>query len=417
MSAAADAIETRSTGWMRRVADLPLHLPLRLAETAVLRGAQRIRYGSLDLLLPDGRRLNLQGREDGPAAVLAVRDRRAFRRILQGGDLGFADAYIRGEIDTPDLTAMIAFGSINWDAVATEIGGSPAARLTARLGHLLRPNSRRGARRNILAHYDLGNAFYAAWLDPSLTYSSALFEDDVRDLEAAQIAKYRRAAEAAGLRPGARVLEVGCGWGGFAEWAAREIGCSVTGITISPSQHAFAARRIQQAGLGDRVEIRRQDYRDVAGRFDGIVSIEMFEAVGERYWPAFFDTVARCLGSGGRAAVQVITIDETAFPAYRRAADFIQRHVFPGGMLPSPTAFREAAARAGLAAEPERRFGTDYALTLRLWRERFETAWPDIRGMGFDERFRRLWRYYLCYCEAGFDTRRIDVMQVPLVRS
>ncbi|MFN4088130.1 MAG: class I SAM-dependent methyltransferase [Alphaproteobacteria bacterium] len=416
MNAAAEAAAPGRTATGDRWSRMLAALRPRPAERAVLRAAERLRCGTLDLTLPDGRRVLAQGIEPGPAASLTVNDRRALARIVTGGDLGFAEAYVRGEVDTPDLTAFIAFGSANWEAVADEVGGSFAARLAARLGHLIRANSRRGARRNILAHYDLGNEFYAAWLDPTLTYSSALFEDGDADLHAGQVNKYRRAAEAAGLGANAHVLEIGCGWGGFAEWAAREIGCRVTAITVSDAQHAHASRRIQRAGLTDRVEIRRQDYRDVEGRFDGIVSIEMFEAVGERYWPAFFDTVARSLTSGARAAIQVITIDERAFPAYRRGADFIQRYVFPGGMLPSPTVFRTVAAGAGLQPLPERRFGSDYAQTLRLWRTRFEAAWPEIRAVGFDERFRRLWRYYLCYCEAGFDSGRIDVMQIPLVR-
>jgi len=414
LNAAADALGGPPRRWTRAVAGLHL----RFAEAAVLRAAaQRLRFGALDLTLPDGRRLHLHGREPGPSTSLTIRDRRAFRRIVTGGDLGFAEAYVRGEVDTPDLTGFIAFGSANWEALAGDLGGSLPSRLLARLGHLLRPNSRRGSRRNILAHYDLGNDFYGAWLDPSLTYSAALFEGEIDDLGAAQVNKYRRAAEAAGLRAGSRVLEIGCGWGGFAEWAAREIGCTVTALTISDAQHAHATQRIRAAGLSDRVEIRRQDYRDVRGAYDGIVSIEMFEAVGERYWRTFFETVARCLVPGGRAAVQVITIDDAVFPAYRRGTDFIQRYVFPGGMLPSPAAFRAAAAEAGLTPQPERRFGGDYARTLNLWRERFEAAWPEIRSQGFDERFRRLWRYYLCYCEAGFTIGNIDVMQIPLVRA
>jgi cyclopropane-fatty-acyl-phospholipid synthase len=286
----------------------------------------------------------------------------------------------------------------------------------ARLRHVLRPNSRRGSRRNILAHYDLGNAFYQRWLDPSMTYSSARFEKPELSLEDAQTAKYRSLARKLSLQPDHHLLEVGCGWGGFAEFAAREVGARVTAITISDQQHAFAAERIRCAGLGDKVEIRLQDYRDVEGRFDRIASIEMFEAVGESYWPIYFGKLADIIKPDGIIGLQIITIADRYFETYRRGADFIQRHIFPGGMLPSPTALQQQLERAGLQKLTEATFGLDYARTLATWNRRFQAAWPDLLRLGFDQRFKRLWQYYLAYCEAGFKAGWTDVCQLALRR-
>ena len=290
-------------------------------------------------------------------------------------------------------------------------------RWLARARHLFRPNSRRGSRRNILAHYDLGNAFYQSWLDPSMTYSSARFDKPGTSLEAAQAAKYASLAEKLSLRPDHHVLEVGCGWGGFAEFAARDVGAKVTAITISDEQHAFAAERIQKAGLGEKVDIRLQDYRDVEGRFDRIASIEMFEAVGEPYWPVYFDKLAGMMQPGGVIGLQIITIADRYFEAYRRSADFIQRHIFPGGMLPSPSVLQRQIERAGLQKLTETTFGLDYARTLAAWNQRFQDAWPDLLQLGFDHRFKRLWHYYLAYCEAGFKAGWTDVCQVGLRRA
>jgi cyclopropane-fatty-acyl-phospholipid synthase len=277
----------------------------------------------------------------------------------------------------------------------------------ARLRHWLNRNSRQGSRRNIMAHYDLGNEFYAQWLDPTMTYSSALFAGGEASLAGAQVAKYSRILERLQAAPGQRILEIGCGWGGFAE-AATGQGLALTGLTLSPAQLAWAQRRVPSADL------RLQDYRDVNGRFDHIVSIEMFEAVGERYWPAYFRTLARCLKPQGRAVVQSIVIRDELFASYRRGTDFIQQYIFPGGMLPSPSVFAREAGRQGLCVRDAFAFGDDYARTLALWREQFEARWPQIAALGFDETFRRLWRFYLAYCEAGFRAGNIDVMQFEL---
>ncbi|HVY02949.1 MAG TPA: cyclopropane-fatty-acyl-phospholipid synthase family protein, partial [Caulobacterales bacterium] len=257
----------------------------------------------------------------------------------------------------------------------------------------------------------------AAWLDPTMTYSSAKFDSPGQDLTSAQLNKYRALAERLDLQPGDRVLEIGCGWGGFAEVAARDYGARVTGVTISNAQRDFAVQRMARLGLSDRVDIQLRDYRDVEGRFDKVASIEMFEAVGESYWPAYFRKVAEALKSGGRAALQIITIDEALFAAYRRRADFIQRYIFPGGMLPTVARLRQEAERAGLAWDAMQNFGASYADTLAHWGRRFAAKWDEIRTLGFDERFKRLWAFYLSYCEAGFRTRRTDVVQVGLAKA
>ena len=386
----------------RRGLDLVLHL------------AGKLHCGSLEIVLPDGTVRLFRGREDGPHGVLRLGNGSLARRYLTGGSLGFAEAYIDGDWDTPDLATLLALLSRNEDAWGDGYFGSLWHRLVRRVQHLMRPNTKGGSRRNIYAHYDLGNEFFAAWLDPTMTYSSALFAEGGEDLEAAQRAKYRHLAAQIGVRPDERVLEIGSGWGGFAVTAAKEFGAKVTSITVSRAQAEYARARIAREGLAERVEIVLQDYRDVKGRFDRIASIEMFEAVGERFWPTYFRTLRERLEPGGAAGLQLITIADRYFEAYRRNVDFIQAYIFPGGMLPSPTALDREAARAGLARTSELAFGDSYARTLALWNERFQAAWPNITRLGFDERFRRIWTYYLAYCEAGFRTRSIDVVQTVL---
>jgi len=374
--------------------------------------------GRLTIVAPDGTSRRFGTSDDAVAldATLIVHRPGFVYRVLRGGALGFAEAYLDGEVDTPDLQPLLALFLANADALAERWRGGAVARAARRLYHRLRPNSKRGSRRNIHAHYDLGNAFYASWLDPSMTYSAALFAEG-DDLETAQRRKYRRLAERLDLGPDHHVLEVGCGWGGFAVTAAGEYGSRVTALTISDEQYDFARQRIAEAGLADRVEVRFQDYRDLDGRFDAVASIEMFEAVGEAWWPLYFEKLKKAVRPEGAVGLQVITIDDAHFEDYRRNVDFIQRYVFPGGMLPSPAALEAAAARAGLEMRERFTFGLDYARTLRAWAERFAQAWPEIRRMGFDERFRRLWSYYLAYCEAGFRAGTIDVEQIVFRRA
>jgi cyclopropane-fatty-acyl-phospholipid synthase len=372
-----------------------------------------LQAGTLHLMLPDGERLTFRGSRPGPEAVFDVRRTRVMRRFLLGGHLAFGDAYVDGDWDSPDVAALLHYFLVNEPSFTLE--GSFLLRALQRLLHRFRDNSKRRARDNIAAHYDLGNAFYARWLDPGMTYSSGCFEGSACDLETAQHNKNRRMVELADIRPGHRVLEIGCGWGGFAEYAAQR-GASVVGLTLSREQLDYAAARVARAGLADRVELRLQDYRDVAGQFDRVVSIEMIEAVGEPYWPIYFDKIRAVLAPGGRAALQAILIDDSRWEIYRSSPDFIQRHIFPGGMLPTPSRLRQAVAGAGLRWVGDSGFGADYVRTLRQWRDRFIATWPEIAPLGFDERFRRLWNYYLCYCEAGFAFGSIDVRQIALTR-
>ena len=367
---------------------------------------RKLRGGRLEMRLPDGTS-QLFGQGD-KLVQLQVHDMALFGQVLARGDIGLAEAYLDGHWESPDLVALLALLADNRDTLRRAVYGSWRGLLAARLRHWRNGNTRSGSQRNIMAHYDLGNAFYALWLDPGMTYSSALYRaQDDGSLEGAQQAKYRRILERLRAVPGQHVLEIGCGWGGLAELAVQD-GLHVTGLTLSPAQLAWAQQRVPQADL------RLQDYRDTTERFDHIVSIEMLEAVGERWWPTYFKTLARSLKPGGRAVIQSITIRDDLFGAYRKGTDFIQQYVFPGGMLPSRSAVRAAAAKQGLVVHDEHAFGLDYARTLAEWRQAFESRWPQIAALGFDEPFRRLWRFYLCYCEAGFRAGNVDVVQFEL---
>ncbi|GGK54527.1 SAM-dependent methyltransferase [Salinarimonas ramus] len=378
--------------------------------------ALRIEAGRLEIVAPDGRVLAFGGTRPGPDARMTIADARLASRVFLKGEIGFAQAYCDGLFDTPDLGALLTLFAINRKESESVVSEPLPLRLWRRLREATRRNTRTGARRNIADHYDLGEAFYAAWLDPTMTYSSGVYATGARSLEEAQAEKHRLLAQATGIGPGDHVLEIGCGWGSFALYAAREIGCRVTALTISRAQHEHAARTIAQAGLSDLIELRFEDYRDVGGTYDRIVSIEMFEAVGEAYWDAFYETMKARLAPGGRAGLQLITIRDTRYEAYRGRVDFIRRHVFPGGMLPSDAVVARLSERHGMPIVSDASYAEDYALTLRAWRGRFAEAWPRIAPLGFDERFRRMWTYYLAYCEVGFATRNTDVRQIVLAR-
>jgi len=368
--------------------------------------------GTIEIVLPDGERLAGRGAMPGPHAVIALRGWRPLRRLALAGDIGLAESYRDGDWTTPDLTALLEFGIRNEASWGGTLEASWPARAVFRAIHAARANTRRGSRENIAFHYDLGNEFYAQWLDPTLTYSSALYRDDAQSLEDAQATKLERVTELLrlpSLAPDAQVLEIGCGWGATALHLARRHPARLVGLTLSEQQLVHAQRRAEVEGAAGQVDLRLQDYRDVTGAFDRIVSIEMLEAVGERYWPVYFETLRDRLRPGGLAVLQVITIADAHFDKYRRGADFIQRFIFPGGMLPSPGALRIEAERAGLTLRAAELFGTSYAATLVEWRRRFVQAWPQIAALGFDDAFRRLWEYYLCYCEAGFLSGRVDV--------
>ena len=373
--------------------------------------------GRLDVEMPDGKMLRFQGAEGGPEAEMVIHSLDFAKDLASGGEVGISEAFIKGHWESPNLTHFLELFCVNQPVIQKLLDGKPLVRLFQRVHHWLNRNTKSGSRRNIHAHYDLGNQFYSAWLDTTMTYSSALFTGKARDLASAQIEKYAALARELDLRPEHHVLEIGCGWGGFAEYAAREIGARVTGLTISKEQFDFATARMQAAGLSDRVTIKMLDYRDETGVFDRIASIEMFEAVGEEYWPIYFRQLRDRLAPGGKAGLQVITIQEALFSGYKREIDFIRRYVFPGGMLPTPTIMRDMGEKYGLALSGEHTFGHDYAMTLAQWRDRFRSAWPHLTGLGFDERFRRLWEYYLSYCEAGFRAGTIDVRQMVFAKT
>jgi cyclopropane-fatty-acyl-phospholipid synthase len=374
----------------------------------VRRRLAEIQRGTLTILLPSGERVVLRGASEGPEAVISVARPRAFLRLALDGDLGFAEGFRDGDWRTTDLTAVLRFASANEAALSSLASGSKATRLVQRLRHHLRRNTRANSRRNVQAHYDLGNEFYAAWLDPGMNYSAGIYSGHDTSLESAQAAKLAHVADMLELQGHERVLEIGCGWGPLTQHLT-ERGCNVTALTLSPRQRAYAQARLDAAGLSPRADIRLQDYRDVTGTFDRVASIEMFEAVGEAYWPVYFDAVRSSLSPGGIAVLQVITIEPSRFETYRHQPDFIQSYIFPGGMLPTEDILAREGARAGLTLTATERFADGYARTLADWRTRFETAWPSIAAMGFDDRFKRLWEYYLSYCQVGFETRALCV--------
>lgn len=385
-----------------------LALPIRLRRALVERVLSHIGRGQLTVVLPDGSQLATAGEEPGAVAELRILRWRALGRLATGGDVGFAESYVDGDWDTPDLVAFLTLCADNIDKLNKVGKASVPVRLGQRLMMLMRRNSRAGSRRNIMAHYDLGNAFFAEWLDREMVYSSAIYAEG-DDLEAAQARKFRRIADMLDLQGSPSVLEIGCGWGGLAAHLANAGASSVSGITLSPAQLAIGQEKMRARGLDGQVSLELRDYRDVQGQYDRVVSIEMFEAVGEAYWRGYFDKLRQALKSEGRAVLQVITIADDRFEHYRRHPDMIQTLVFPGGMLPSKAVFADLAREAGFALRDSLDFGLSYAKTLADWRQRFDAAWPRIAELGYSPAFRRLWSYYLAYCEAGFRTGRIDV--------
>ena len=379
----------------------------------VLQLLRRIEHGAIVMQFPDGQQARY-GDASAPV-TMKLHDWDVCNAALKSGDIGFAETFIDGHWSTDNLPALIELFTRNRQAVESVIYGTWWGSLLYRIKHLFNRNSKSGSRKNIHAHYDIGNDFYQLWLDPSMTYSSALFADGhVDNLQDGQRAKYRRILDQLNVGAQARLLEIGCGWGGFAEVAACEAGARVTGLTLSTEQLQFAQQRLTTAGVVDQVELRLQDYRDTHGEFDGIASIEMFEAVGESYWPSYFACIARNLKTSGRACIQTIVIDDALFERYRKGTDFIQQYIFPGGMLPSPSVFKRHAAAHGLRLVNEFKFGLDYARTLAEWRCAFKEQLPRVKAQGFDDRFLRTWEFYLAYCEAGFRAGSIDVAQFTL---
>jgi len=385
-----------------------------IAAGVLRRLVSRLACGELVIDTPKGGRLTLEGSEDGPRVKLSIHDWRLLVRLAFYWDIGVAESYIAGEWSSPNLTALLTLAARNGAAAGH---GLRTPRPWLRFRHAMNRNTRRGSRRNIAAHYDLGNAFYRLWLDAGMSYSAGLFSSPYQTLESAQEAKLERVRDLLELAGGERVLEIGCGWGALAERLLNATSCSVTGITLSTEQLAYAQCRLGAEIQSNRCELRLQDYRDVTGQYDRIVSIEMLEAVGEAYWPTYFAKLRDSLCSGGIAVLQVITIDETRFASYRRRPDFIQKYIFPGGMLPTKQVIAREADAAGLNLVTRVSFGSSYARTIEEWRRRFEAAWPDIKPLGFDERFKRMWEYYLAYCQAGFETGAIDVSFFKFMRS
>ena len=379
--------------------------------------ASRLGEGRLDFVLPDGRRFRIEGKAPGIAAEITVRNPDLFARLVREGDLGFCDAYLDGWWTTPDLQAFLDLIQRPANNVVGDgFPGMGLIRAYERLRFWLQSNTKRQAKKNIQYHYDLGNDFYRLWLDETMTYSSAIFQNPQESLETAQRRKYASMVDQMGAREGDHVLEIGCGWGGFAEYAAKERGLRVTGLTISQAQHDYAVERIARAGLSDRVEIKLQDYRDERGCYDGIASIEMFEAVGERYWPVYFDTLRNRLKPGRNATLQIITIAEARWHIYRKGVDFIQKYIFPGGMLPAPSVLRAEVEKAGLKVKGSIEFGESYSLTLRRWHETFTERWGEVKRLGFDERFKRMWDFYLASCAGAFQGGNCDVTQITVTR-
>ncbi len=382
----------------------------------VFKMLSKMEAGRLDITLSDGRTFRVEGSKPGPVAEVEIHDPDVFARLIREGELGFSDAYLEGHWSTPDLRAFMDLVHMGSETAYDGFTGKFLVQAYERLRFWLHRNNRKQAKKNISYHYDLGNDFYALWLDDTMTYSSAIFETGQESLEKAQTAKYASMVDEMGVKPGDHVLEIGCGWGGFAEYAAKERGLRVTGLTISQEQLKFAQQRIDKAGISDLVDLKLQDYRDEQGQYDGIASIEMFEAVGQKYWPVYFDTVRDRLKPGAQATLQIITVGDHRWDYYKNGVDFIQKYIFPGGMLPSPTILRQQIDQAGLNVVRSKEFGKSYDLTLRRWFDTFNDKWDQISEMGFDERFRRMWNYYLTACGAAFDTGNCDVTQITIAK-
>ncbi len=378
--------------------------------------SRNLKNGRLDIVLDDGRRFRVDGKHPGPVAEVVVHNDDLFSRLIREGDLGFSEAYLDGWWSTPDLQSFMDLLNQDNDDIYGGFPGMGLVRAYERMRFWLQSNSRGQAPKNISYHYDLGNDFYGLWLDDTMTYSSAYFQTGQESLEKAQEQKYAAMVDQMGVGEGDHVLEIGCGWGGFAEYAAGQRGLKVTGLTISTEQRDYAVERMARAGLSDRVEIKLQDYRDEKGTYDGVASIEMFEAVGQKYWPTYFETLKSCLKPGRAATLQIITIADERWDAYRKGVDFIQKFIFPGGMLPSPAVLRDEVRRAGLDVAGSIEFAESYSQTLRRWHDSFNARWAEISAMGFDDRFRRMWNMYLTSCASAFHSRNCDVTQITVRR-
>tara|TARA_B110000908_G_C10247971_1_gene449980 strand:- start:756 stop:1967 length:1212 start_codon:yes stop_codon:yes gene_type:complete len=384
--------------------------------TRVFAMAQEMNNGRIDFVMPDGRTFRAEGKQPGHVAEIRIHNPDLFARLIREGDLGFCDAYLDNWWSTPDLQAFMDLIHADNENMYDGFPGQGMVRMFEKFRFWMQRNHKSQARKNISYHYDLGNDFYGLWLDETMTYSSALFETGQESHEAAQTAKYKSMVDQMGVKPGDHILEIGSGWGGFAEYAAKERGLKVTGLTISEEQFNYAKERVEKAGISDLVDFKLQDYRDETGMYDGIASIEMFEAVGEKYWPVYFETVRERLKPGANATLQIITVHDRRWDIYKRGVDFIQKYIFPGGMLPSPKALKAQVEKAGLNVERSIEFGQSYNISLRRWHETFNEKWDQIAEMGFDDRFRRMWNFYLTSCASTFESGNCDVTQITIKR-
>lgn len=390
--------------------DLPRYFP------QVFDTISRIKQGRLEFQLPDGRVFQVNGPKPGPSGRIIVKNRDFFTRMIREGEIALSASYLDDWWTSEDLQGVLDVVMGNYEEISQQFPGIQLLRLFERALFWMKSNSKVQARKNISYHYDLGNDFYSKWLDETMTYSSALFETGQEELSTAQTQKYASICNEMRMKEGDNILEIGCGWGGFAEYAAGQRGANITGITISKEQHDFAKKRIFSAGLSEKVDIVMRDYRDERGTYDGVASIEMVEAVGEKYWPVYFDMVRNSLKPGANGTLQVITIPDHLFPGYRKTVDFIQKYIFPGGMLPSPSALEEQILNAGLVSVRSKTFGQSYSQTLLRWHKAFSEQWEDISKLGFDQRFKRMWDFYLTSCASGFKYEVTDVTQVTVAR-
>ena len=390
--------------------------PIPFKASMFIKMLERLDCGRLNLTLPNEETLVFRGKQTGIEAHLHIKNWSAVNKILQSGDIGVAECYRDGWIDSNNMLDVLLLALANEDALDKALYGNFLGTILYRMRHWLNRNTKANSQKNIHAHYDIGNDFYKLWLDESMTYSSAYFANNNTNLKSAQYAKYDRLLQQLNVKAGDHILEIGCGWGAFAEYAATQYGCFVTGISLSKEQLAYANARIKDSPVADKIHFKYCDYRDLKGTYDAIVSVEMLEAVGEEWWPTYFNKVATCLRQGGKAAIQTITIANHRFEDYRRKTDFIQQYIFLGGMLPSPQKLMHHSQAAHLKVDDYFDFGLDYAHTLKQWREKFDSQLTAIRQQGFDEAFIKIWRFYYWYCEAGFLTQRTSVCHLVLTR-
>ena len=383
-------------------------------EILLLKGIKKFSYGSIQIEFSDGYIENIMAKKPGPKAMLKINKPNAAKEIIQGGSVAFAESYINKDISTDNLTNLIHYCALNNDQAESTFNISILKKIVHKIFHYKNKNTKNQAKKNISFHYDLGNKFYEYWLDKTMTYSSAIFNNKSIELEAAQNNKYKKLAELSAIKNGDQILEIGCGWGGFAEFIGNNYDCNLTAVTISREQYEYTKKRIFDANLSHKIEVLLCDYRNITGKFDKIVSIEMFEAVGKQYWNTFFKKIENILKPKGSISLQLITIDDNIYDVYKTNPDFIQKYIFPGGMLPSDKILKELINKTSLKINSIDSFSKDYAKTLNIWNKEFNKKWDKIEKLGFDENFKLLWNYYLSYCEGGFLSKNIDLKQIKL---